>query len=38
LVNSDRYVPASAITNSTRDAMLARGLVTEARLHQRGIR
>lgn len=37
LVNSDRYVPASAITNSTRDAMLARGLVTAERLRERGI-
>ena len=37
LVNSDRYVPASAITNSTRDAMLARRLVTAERLRERGI-
>lgn len=37
LVNSDRYLPVSAITNSTRDAMLARGLVTAERLRERGI-
>ena len=38
LVNSDRYVPVSAISNSMRDAMLARGLVTSQRLRERGIR
>ena len=38
MVNSDRYLPASAISNSMRDAMLARGLVTVARLRERGIR
>ena len=38
MVNSDRYLPVSAITNSTRDAMLARGLVTAERLRERGIR
>ena len=38
MVNSDRYVPVSAISNSMRDAMLARGLVTAERLHERGIR
>lgn len=38
IVNSDRYVPVSAISNSMRDAMLARGLVTSERLRQRGIR
>ena len=38
MVNSDRYVPASAISNSMRDAMLARGLVTAERLRERGIR
>ncbi len=31
LVNSDRYLPVSAISNTMRDAMLARGLVTAAR-------
>jgi hypothetical protein len=38
MVNSDRYLPVSAISNSMRDAMLARGLVTAERLRQRGIR
>jgi hypothetical protein len=38
MVNSDRYVPVSAISNSMRDAMLARGLVTAERLSERGIR
>jgi hypothetical protein len=38
LVNSDRYLPVSAISNTTRDAMLARGLVTQERLRQRGVR
>jgi hypothetical protein len=38
LVNSDRYLPLSAITNTMRDAMLARGLVTAERLRQRGVR
>jgi hypothetical protein len=38
MVNSDRYVPVSAISNSMRDAILARGLVTAERLRERGIR
>lgn len=38
MVNSDRYLPVSAISNSMRDAMLARGLVTIERLRERGIR
>ena len=38
MVNSDRYLPVSAISNSMRDAMLARGLVTVERLRERGIR
>lgn len=38
LVNSDRYLPVSAISNTVRDAMLARGLVTAERLRERGIR
>ena len=38
LVNSDRYLPVSAISNTMRDAMLARGLVTPERLRQRGVR
>ena len=36
LVNSDRYLPVSAISNTMRDAMLARGLVTAERLRERG--
>ncbi len=38
LVNSDRYLPVSAISNTMRDAMLARGLVTAERLRKRGVR
>ena len=38
LVNSDRYLPVSAISNTMRDAMLARGLVTSERLRERGVR
>jgi hypothetical protein len=38
MVNSDRYMPVSAISNSMRDVMLARGLVTAERLRERGIR
>jgi hypothetical protein len=38
LVNSDRYLPVSAISNTLRDTMLARGLVTAARLRERGVR
>lgn len=38
LVNSDRYLPVSAISNTMRDAMLARGLVTQERLRMRGVR
>jgi len=38
LVNSDRYLPVSAISNTTRDTMLARGLVTPERLRMRGVR
>ena len=38
LVNSDRYLPASAISNTMRDAMLARGLVKVERLRERGVR
>ena len=38
LVNSDRYLPVSAISNTMRDAMLARGLVTAERLRERGVR
>ena len=38
ILNSERYVPVSSIKNTTRDAMLARGLVTPELLRQRGIR
>ena len=38
ILNSDRYLPVSSISNTTRDAMLARGLVTPERLRQRGVR
>jgi hypothetical protein len=38
LVNSDRYLPPSMISNAMRDAMLARGLVTAERLRKRGVR
>lgn len=38
LVNSDRFLPPNAISNALRDTLLARGLVTRERLHQRGIR
>ena len=38
LVNSDGYLPVSAIRNTMRDAMLARGLVTAERLRERGVR
>ena len=38
LVNGDRYLPVSAISNTMRDAMLARGLVTAERLRIRGVR
>ena len=38
IINSDRYLPVSAINNTVRDAMLGRGLVTAERLQMRGIR
>ncbi|GHE05422.1 GntR family transcriptional regulator [Defluviimonas sp. 20V17] len=38
LVNSDRFLPANTISNATREAMLARGLVTVERLRMRGVR
>ncbi|MDP2737125.1 MAG: helix-turn-helix domain-containing protein [Pseudorhodobacter sp.] len=38
MVNSDGYLPDSVISNTTRDAMLARGLVTPERLRMRGVR
>ena len=35
MVNSDRYLPANTISNTIRDAMLSRGLVTQERLRLR---
>lgn len=36
-VNSEKYLPSSAISNSIRDQMLARGLVTPQQLRERGV-
>ena len=36
-VNSEKYLPPSAISNGMRDQMLARGLVTPGQLRERGI-
>lgn len=36
-VNSEKYLPPSAISNGMRDQMLARGLVTPDQLRVRGI-
>ena len=38
IVNADGYLPVSAISNTMRDAMLGRGLITAERLRERGIR
>ncbi len=38
MVNSDGFLPANTISNTIRDAMLSRGLVTPERLRARGIR
>jgi hypothetical protein len=38
IVNSDRFLPPSMISNAMCDAMLARGLVTPERLRMRGVR
>jgi hypothetical protein len=38
MVNADGYLPANTISNTIRDAMLVRGLVTTERLHERGVR
>ncbi|SNS83822.1 hypothetical protein SAMN04488078_103612 [Antarctobacter heliothermus] len=38
IVNADGYLAVSAISNTMRDAMLDRGLVTAERLRQRGVR
>jgi len=37
LVNSDRFLPPSTISNTMREAMLTRGLVTIERLRIRGV-
>ena len=37
IVNADSFLPANMISNSIRDAMLARGLVTPERLRYRGV-
>ncbi len=36
-VNSEKYLPSSAISNSMRDQILARGLVTPQQLRERGV-
>jgi len=38
LVNGDKYLPPNAISTSRRHELLSRGLVTEERLQQRGVR
>jgi hypothetical protein len=38
MVNSNGFLPANTISNTIRDAMLARGLVTPERLRARGVR
>jgi hypothetical protein len=38
MVNADGFLPQSVISNTIRDAMLVRGLVTPERLRQRGVR
>lgn len=38
LVKSSRYLPVCAISNTMRDAMPGRGLVTAERLRERGVR
>jgi hypothetical protein len=38
MVNSVGFLPANTISNTLRDAMPARGLVTPERLRARGIR
>ena len=38
LARSDCYLPVGAISNTMRDAMLARGLVTPERLRERSVR
>jgi len=38
LVNSDKYLPPSAVSNTMRDLLLAKRLVTPERLRMRGVR
>uniref|UniRef100_UPI0035633EE2 helix-turn-helix domain-containing protein n=1 Tax=Phaeovulum sp. TaxID=2934796 RepID=UPI0035633EE2 len=38
LVNSDGFLPANMISNTIRNSLLARGLVTQERLRMRGVR
>ncbi|MBC7739111.1 MAG: hypothetical protein H7245_18300, partial [Candidatus Saccharibacteria bacterium] len=37
MVNSNKFLPANTISNTIRDAMLSRGLVTQERLRARGV-
>ena len=37
MVNSEGFLPANTISNTIRDAMLSRGLVTPERLRARGV-
>lgn len=37
MVNSDKFLPANTISNTIRDGMLSRGLVTPERLRARGV-
>ena len=37
LVNSERFLPSNAISNTIRNAMVSRGLVTPERLRARGV-
>ncbi|MDO9525292.1 MAG: helix-turn-helix domain-containing protein, partial [Gemmobacter sp.] len=37
MVNSDKFLPASTISNTIRDALLSRGLVTQEQLRARGV-
>ena len=37
IVNADGFLPPNMISNAIREAMLARGLVTEKRLRERGV-
>ncbi|MGR3250169.1 MAG: helix-turn-helix domain-containing protein [Paracoccus sp. (in: a-proteobacteria)] len=37
MVNGEGYLPSNAISNTVRDAMLERGLVTAQRLRERGV-